>query len=53
MANDALSPQPLRGAAGASDTEWFPHADREYEIEPCGCGWAPELGTHYRVVLVT
>ena len=22
----------------------------EYEVEPCSCGWAPEAGTHYRVV---
>lgn len=19
-------------------------------IEPCPCGWAPEIGTHYRVI---
>ena len=21
-----------------------------YEVEPCPCDWAPELGVHYRVV---
>jgi hypothetical protein len=23
----------------------------EDKIEPCPCGWAPELGEHYRVIL--
>lgn len=24
--------------------------DHEYDIEPCACEWAPDAGTHYRVV---
>jgi hypothetical protein len=26
---------------------------RGYEVERCGCGWAPELAEHYRVVAPT
>jgi hypothetical protein len=25
-------------------------ADPSPELEPCPCGWAPGLGTHYRVI---
>jgi len=24
---------------------------RDEHLEPCDCGWSPELGTHYRVKL--
>ena len=27
---------------------WLAESD-DSTIEPCDCGWAPELGTHYRV----
>jgi hypothetical protein len=31
------------------DKEWLQAQDEH--LEPCDCGWNPELGTHYRVKL--
>ena len=30
---------------------WLQPPGAEPQLEPCGCGWAPELGPHYRVRL--
>jgi len=39
-----LSPSPL-----VADGAWLQAQDDH--LEPCDCGWTPELGTHYRVKL--
>ena len=40
--------RPTRRLGSRGFRAWLVKAGAD-RVEPCGCGWAPELGPHYRV----
>lgn len=47
VVHNQVRPQPTLGAQGFR--AWLDEHDDE-RLEVCGCGWAPELPEHYRVI---
>ena len=45
------SAQPTHPLGSQGFRAWLQAQDAH--LEPCDCGWTPELGTHYRVKLTT
>jgi hypothetical protein len=41
--------RPARRLGWRGFRAWLLPADQPDGVEPCGCGWAAELGVHYRV----
>ena len=48
VVHNHVRPAPRLGLRGFR--AWL--SDPSGKLEPCTCGWAPELGTHYRLPLV-
>jgi hypothetical protein len=41
---------PDRALGDGGFRAWIAAAGDEYLVEPCNCGWAPRLGTHYTTI---
>jgi hypothetical protein len=46
LVHNSVRPTPRLGSRGFR--AWL--QPRSNALEPCACGWAPELGPHYRVI---
>lgn len=53
VVHNALQPtRRLRLGSVRGFRAWLDTPEAQFaKVEPCRCGWAPELGQHYRVVL--